>query len=210
MTERPAVHSKTTGGHARQQPGRRQPGVVPWDNIDSRIPGGGAWEHPVENSGRGGRARTPVEDDPKLSTGSASTWKFPGRRARTPVEDDPKLSTGSASTWKFPGRRALENIDSKNTGRVAQRKRCFRVFQQPASVESIITPCRVIGIRLGRSTVNMVETKIQQIGDVTVVEISGHLLLGDSLSDAENSVNRLIDGGTRKLVIDLARLDHMD
>src|SRR5665213_3041219 len=82
MTERPAVHSKTTGGRAPQQPGRRQPGVVPWDNIDSRIPGGGAWEHPVENSGRGGRA--------------------------------------------------LENIDSKNTGRVAQRKRCFRVFQQPA------------------------------------------------------------------------------
>jgi anti-sigma B factor antagonist len=56
----------------------------------------------------------------------------------------------------------------------------------------------------------MVETKIQQIGDVTVVEISGRLLLGNSLSYAENSVNRLIDGGTRKLVIDLAGLDHID
>jgi anti-anti-sigma factor len=56
----------------------------------------------------------------------------------------------------------------------------------------------------------MVETKIQQIGDVTVVEMSGRLLLGNSLSYAENSVNRLIDGGTRKLVIDLARLDHID
>jgi hypothetical protein len=41
-------------------------------------------------------------------------------RARTPVEDDPKLSTGSTSTWKFPSRRALEIIDSKNTGRMAQ------------------------------------------------------------------------------------------
>jgi anti-sigma B factor antagonist len=56
----------------------------------------------------------------------------------------------------------------------------------------------------------MVETKTQQIGDVTVVEMSGRLHLGNSLSYAENAINRLIDGGTRKLVIDLARLDYMD
>jgi anti-sigma B factor antagonist len=56
----------------------------------------------------------------------------------------------------------------------------------------------------------MVETKTQQIGDVTVVEMSGRLHLGNSLSYAENAINRLIDGGTRKLVIDLSRLDHMD
>ena len=56
----------------------------------------------------------------------------------------------------------------------------------------------------------MVETKTQQIGDVTVVEMSGRLHLGNSLMYAENAINRLIDGGTRKLVIDLARLDHLD
>lgn len=56
----------------------------------------------------------------------------------------------------------------------------------------------------------MVETKTQQIGDVTVVEMSGRLHLGTSLSYAENTINRLIDGGTRKLVIDLSHLDHMD
>ena len=56
----------------------------------------------------------------------------------------------------------------------------------------------------------MVETKTQQIGDVTVVEMAGRLNLGNSLSYAENAVIRLIDGGTRKLVIDLARLDHID
>src|SRR5580704_11457738 len=56
----------------------------------------------------------------------------------------------------------------------------------------------------------MVETKTQQIGDVTVVEMSGRLHLGNSLSYAENSINRLIDGGARKLVIDLARLDYID
>jgi len=56
----------------------------------------------------------------------------------------------------------------------------------------------------------MVETKIQQLGDVTVVEMLGRLNLGNSLTYAENAINRLIDGGTRKLVIDLARLDHID
>ena len=56
----------------------------------------------------------------------------------------------------------------------------------------------------------MVETKTQQIGDVTVVELSGRLLLGNALSYAENAINRLIDGGTRKMVIDLARLDYID
>ena|SRR5271170_4844577 len=56
----------------------------------------------------------------------------------------------------------------------------------------------------------MIETKTQLIGDVTVVELSGRLHLGNSLSYAENAVNRLIDGGTRKLVIDLAQLDYID
>ena len=56
----------------------------------------------------------------------------------------------------------------------------------------------------------MVETKTQQIGDVTVVEMSGRLHLGNSLSYAENAINRLIDGGTRKLVIDLAQLEYID
>ena len=56
----------------------------------------------------------------------------------------------------------------------------------------------------------MIETKTQQIGDVTVVEMSGRLHLGNSLSYAENSINRLIDAGTRKLVIDLAQLEYID
>jgi anti-sigma B factor antagonist len=56
----------------------------------------------------------------------------------------------------------------------------------------------------------VVETKTQQIGDVTVVEMSGRLDHGNSLNFAENSINRMIDDGTRKLVIDLARLDYID
>jgi anti-sigma B factor antagonist len=54
------------------------------------------------------------------------------------------------------------------------------------------------------------ETKIQQLGDVTVVEISGRLHLGNSLTYAENAITRLIEGGSRKLVIDLAKLEYID
>jgi anti-sigma B factor antagonist len=56
----------------------------------------------------------------------------------------------------------------------------------------------------------MVETKTSQIGDVTIIEMTGRLLLGNALGYAENAINRLIDGGTRKLVLDLAGLDYID
>jgi anti-sigma B factor antagonist len=56
----------------------------------------------------------------------------------------------------------------------------------------------------------MIETKTQQMGDVTVVEMSGRLHHGNSLMYAENSINRLIDGGTRKLVIGLTGVDYID
>ncbi|HEX5226136.1 MAG TPA: STAS domain-containing protein [Bryobacteraceae bacterium] len=56
----------------------------------------------------------------------------------------------------------------------------------------------------------MVESKTHQIGDITVVELTGRLHLGNSLSYAENALNRLIDTGTRKLVLDLAGLEYID
>ena len=56
----------------------------------------------------------------------------------------------------------------------------------------------------------MVETKTQQIGDVAVVEMSGRLHVGNSLVYVENAINQLIDGGTRKLVLDLTRLEYTD
>jgi len=56
----------------------------------------------------------------------------------------------------------------------------------------------------------MVETKTQQIGDVTVVEMAGRLHIGNSLIYVENAINRLIDTGTRKLVLDLAKLEYID
>src|SRR5690348_3662657 len=55
------------------------------------------------------------------------------------------------------------------------------------------------------------ETKTRQVApDITVFEISGRLNLGNSLITVENSIRRLIEEGTRKLVVDLAGLSAID
>ena len=46
--------------------------------------------------------------------------------------------------------------------------------------------------------------------DITVVEVSGRMNLGFALSSLEASIKRLIEAGTRKLVIDLSSLDAID
>ena len=46
--------------------------------------------------------------------------------------------------------------------------------------------------------------------DLTVVELSGHLNLGNELMTVESAVKRLIADGARKLVIDVTRLDYID
>jgi anti-anti-sigma factor len=46
--------------------------------------------------------------------------------------------------------------------------------------------------------------------DITVFEISGRLNLGNLLMSVENAVRGIIDGGARKLVIDLAGLNAID
>ena len=46
--------------------------------------------------------------------------------------------------------------------------------------------------------------------DLTVVELTGHLNLGNELMSVETAVKRLIDEGSRKLVIDLSKLDYID
>jgi anti-sigma B factor antagonist len=55
------------------------------------------------------------------------------------------------------------------------------------------------------------ETKTRRIEpDITVVEISEHLNLGNTLVSIETSIKRLIEEGVRKLVIDLAGLKYID
>lgn len=55
------------------------------------------------------------------------------------------------------------------------------------------------------------ESKIRHVEpDITVVEISGRLSLGNALLAIENSIGRLIQDGTRKLAVDLASLNAID
>ena len=54
-------------------------------------------------------------------------------------------------------------------------------------------------------------SKIRQVEpDLTVVELSGHLHLGNELMGVESAVKRVIDEGTRKLVIDVSKLEYID
>jgi len=55
------------------------------------------------------------------------------------------------------------------------------------------------------------ETKARQVEpDITVFAISGRLNLGNSLISVEDSIRRLMEDGTRKLVIDLGGLTFID
>ena len=54
-------------------------------------------------------------------------------------------------------------------------------------------------------------SKIRQVEpDVTVVELTGHLNLGNELMSLEAAVKRLIQEGARKLVIDVTKLEYID
>jgi anti-sigma B factor antagonist len=54
-------------------------------------------------------------------------------------------------------------------------------------------------------------SKIRKVEpDLTVVELTGHLNLGNELMTVESAVKRVIDEGARKLVIDVTRLDYID
>ena len=59
--------------------------------------------------------------------------------------------------------------------------------------------------------VPMPGSKIRRVEpDLTVVELTGHLNLGNELMTVEASVKAVIDEGARKLVIDVTRLDYID
>jgi anti-anti-sigma factor len=56
-----------------------------------------------------------------------------------------------------------------------------------------------------------IKTKIRHVElDITVFEISGRLILGNLLQSVDSEIRDLIDGGVRKLAIDLSRLTWID
>ena len=57
----------------------------------------------------------------------------------------------------------------------------------------------------------IIGTKIRRVEpDITVVEISGHLNLGNNLMQLEHMLKQLIEGGVRKIAVDLANLNFID
>jgi anti-sigma B factor antagonist len=55
------------------------------------------------------------------------------------------------------------------------------------------------------------ETKTRRVKpDITIMEIAGRLSLGNTLLSIENSMKRLIDEGSRRMVVDLAGLNSVD
>jgi anti-anti-sigma regulatory factor len=57
------------------------------------------------------------------------------------------------------------------------------------------------------------ETKTRRVDpDITILEISGRLNLGNSLLSIESALRRLVEEGVRKLVVDIAGLQlvHVD
>lgn len=53
-------------------------------------------------------------------------------------------------------------------------------------------------------------TTRQTASGITVVEIEGRLALGNRLMEIEWQLKQLIDGGARKLVFDLSKLEYID
>ena len=54
------------------------------------------------------------------------------------------------------------------------------------------------------------QTNSRQEGDVQIFEISGRLSLGNTLMSVENSLKQLVQGGAKKLVIDVSSLTAID
>jgi anti-sigma B factor antagonist len=55
------------------------------------------------------------------------------------------------------------------------------------------------------------ETKTRRVEpDITVLEIGGRLSLGNTLLSIENTIKRLIDEGSRRLIVDVAGLNAVD
>jgi len=55
------------------------------------------------------------------------------------------------------------------------------------------------------------ETKTRTVDpDITVLEISGRLSMGNALQSIETSIRRLISEGVGKLVVDLSSLNYID
>ena len=53
-------------------------------------------------------------------------------------------------------------------------------------------------------------TSVRNVGDVTVVDISGRVVLGDESAALRDLIGELLSKGDRKIVLDLAGVNYID
>lgn len=55
-----------------------------------------------------------------------------------------------------------------------------------------------------------ITTNVRTVGDVTIVDISGRITLGDESAALRDLISELLNKGDRKIVLDLADVDYID
>jgi anti-sigma B factor antagonist len=50
----------------------------------------------------------------------------------------------------------------------------------------------------------------EQRNDVTILKLSGRLVLGDESNELRSTIKRLVDAGEKKIVVDLGEVPYMD
>jgi len=53
-------------------------------------------------------------------------------------------------------------------------------------------------------------TKMRQVGDVTIVDISGRIVLGEESAALRNIVGELLSKGQKQILLDLGGVDYID
>jgi anti-sigma B factor antagonist len=56
----------------------------------------------------------------------------------------------------------------------------------------------------------VLQTTCRQIGDISVLDISGKITLGEGSATIRRAIRELIDGGQRKIVLNLEDVDYID
>jgi len=47
-------------------------------------------------------------------------------------------------------------------------------------------------------------------GKVTILDVTGRIVLGDEIGDLRNSVHKLVEEGKKKIILNLAEVDYID
>ena len=67
-----------------------------------------------------------------------------------------------------------------------------------------------LGLRTQRHAVMKMKTALRQIGDVTVVDISGRITLGEGNVALRGTVHNLLDKGNKKILLNLREVHYVD